>query len=156
MVVTCAPLTCAIGTRQLFTSSPFISTEQEPHSPSPQPSFAPVSPNSIRRTSKSLSIGSARTLIVSSLRRKEISSFLGLGVEELMRFAARSWLERRLRASMESSRIEFLLLLRPHSGSPARVRPSAVHQYPSHRRRHVYFPSLRKTRGSKANRPMSA
>ena len=32
----------ATGTRQLFTSSPSISTAHAPHSPSPQPSFVPV------------------------------------------------------------------------------------------------------------------
>src|ERR1700675_4222796 len=48
--------------RQLFTNSPFIKTEQEPHSPSPQPSFVPVNPSSPRRTSNSLSMGKTRTV----------------------------------------------------------------------------------------------
>src|SRR6266853_4483908 len=48
--------------RQLFTNSPSIKTEQEPHSPSPQPSFVPVNPSSCRRTSNSLSIGKTRTV----------------------------------------------------------------------------------------------
>src|SRR6266699_5348931 len=48
--------------RQLFTNSPFIKTEQEPHSPSPQPSFVPVNPSSCRRTSNSLSMGKTRTV----------------------------------------------------------------------------------------------
>src|ERR1700686_3957636 len=48
--------------RQLFTNWPFIKTEQEPHSPSPQPSFVPVNPSSCRRTSNSLSIGKTRTV----------------------------------------------------------------------------------------------
>src|SRR5260370_28759361 len=45
------------GTRQLFTSAPSISTEQAPHSPSPQPSFVPVRRSSSRSTSSSRAMG---------------------------------------------------------------------------------------------------
>ncbi len=62
MVVRFVPAACRAGMRQLFTNSPFIKTEQEPHSPSPQPSFVPVNPSSPRRTSSSLSMGKTRTV----------------------------------------------------------------------------------------------
>src|SRR6266849_898846 len=51
------PSACSAGMRQLFTSSPFNSIEHAPHSPSPQPSFVPVSFNSSRNTSSSRAIG---------------------------------------------------------------------------------------------------
>ena len=38
-----APCAWAAGTRQRMTGSPSISTVHAPHSPSPQPSFVPVS-----------------------------------------------------------------------------------------------------------------
>ena len=44
IVVIAAPSACSTGVRQLFTSSPFTSTEHAPHSPSPQPSLVPVRP----------------------------------------------------------------------------------------------------------------
>src|SRR5580698_1508420 len=59
MVVIDAPSTCSTGTRQEFTSSPSISTEQAPHSPSPQPSFTPVRRRSSRKTSSRRDIGGA-------------------------------------------------------------------------------------------------
>ncbi len=52
-VRTSRPSTWQMGTRQLSTTSPSRSTEHAPHSPSPQPSFEPVSPRSRRRTSRS-------------------------------------------------------------------------------------------------------
>src|SRR4029077_10291561 len=52
-----APSACSTGTRQLFTSAPSISTEQAPHSPSPQPSFVPVRRNCSRSTSSSRAMG---------------------------------------------------------------------------------------------------
>ena len=52
-VRTIRPSTWQIGTRQASTTWPSRSTEQAPHSPSPQPSFVPVSPRSSRRTSSS-------------------------------------------------------------------------------------------------------
>src|SRR5579864_448086 len=48
---------CAIGTRQLFTTSPFTSTAHAPHSPSPHPSLAPVNLRSSRSTSSSRARG---------------------------------------------------------------------------------------------------
>src|SRR5258706_16073800 len=53
----CSPSACSAGTRHEFASSPPISTEHAPHSPSPHPSFTPVSRNCSRRTSKSRAIG---------------------------------------------------------------------------------------------------
>src|SRR5437588_9931967 len=53
MVTMSASESCAIGTRQLFTTSPLTSTAQAPHSPSPHPSLAPVSFKSSRSTSSS-------------------------------------------------------------------------------------------------------
>ena len=61
IVVTDAPSTCNTGVRQLLTSSPSTSTAHAPHSPSPQPSFVPVSCNSTRSTSSSRAIGCACT-----------------------------------------------------------------------------------------------
>src|SRR5690349_2813465 len=46
-----------MGMRQLLTTSPFSNTAQAPHSPSPHPSFAPVSPNSSRRMSNNRASG---------------------------------------------------------------------------------------------------
>src|SRR5580658_1985575 len=57
-----APSACNTGTRQLFTSSPFMRTEQEPHSPSPQPSLVPVKCRSSRSTSSRRFIGGALTV----------------------------------------------------------------------------------------------
>src|SRR6266849_846678 len=57
MVRIVVPSACSAGMRQLFTSSPFNSIEHAPHSPSPQPSFVPVSFNSSRNTSSSRAIG---------------------------------------------------------------------------------------------------
>src|SRR5208282_2292236 len=62
IVVRFAPAACSAGMRQLLTNLPSIKTEQEPHSPSPQPSFVPVNPSSCRRTSNSLSMGKTRTV----------------------------------------------------------------------------------------------
>src|ERR1700686_1379679 len=62
IVVRFVPAACRTGTRQLLINLPFIKTEQEPHSPSPQPSFVPVNPSSCRRTSNSLSMGKTRTV----------------------------------------------------------------------------------------------
>ena len=52
-----------MGTRQELTSSPFMRTEQEPHSPSPQPSLAPVRWRSSRRTSSRRFMGGASTVV---------------------------------------------------------------------------------------------
>src|ERR1035437_3043880 len=60
-VSTSQPLACSAGTRQLFTSTPSSSTEQDPHSPSPQPSLTPVSPRSSRNTSSRRFIGGTLT-----------------------------------------------------------------------------------------------
>ena len=57
-----APSACSTGTRQLFTSSPFMRTEQEPHSPSPQPSLVPVRCRSSRSTSSRRFMGGACTV----------------------------------------------------------------------------------------------
>src|SRR5580704_5506477 len=59
------PSACNTGTRQLFTSAPSISTEHAPHSPSPQPSFVPVSFNCSRSTSSSRAIGYASRVTLS-------------------------------------------------------------------------------------------
>ena len=73
MVVIAAPSACASGTRQLFTSCPSISTEQAPHSPSPQPSFVPVRPRSWRSTSSSRDIGWPSSVTSSPLTRHTTS-----------------------------------------------------------------------------------
>src|ERR1700690_1503911 len=59
--------------RQLFTSAPFSNTEQEPHSPSPHPSLAPVNPNWCRSMSSNLSMGYARTVLNSPFTVNDIS-----------------------------------------------------------------------------------
>src|SRR5256886_10596476 len=75
MVSMLAPLTCATGTRQLFTSMPSNRTEHEPHSPSPHPSFVPVNFKSFRSTSNNLSMGWARSFFSSPLTVNETSHF---------------------------------------------------------------------------------
>src|SRR4029077_20673113 len=75
MVTMLAPLACATGMRQLFTSMPSSRTDEEPHSPSPHPSFAPVNPKSFRSTSNNLSIGCARTFFASPLTVNDTSHF---------------------------------------------------------------------------------
>src|SRR5262245_19799912 len=69
-----APAIWAAGTRQLLTSRPSIITEHAPHSPSPQPSFVPVSCNCSRSTSSKRSIGNTSTLLGSELTVNRISS----------------------------------------------------------------------------------
>src|SRR3984893_16072990 len=76
MVAIVAPSACSTGTRQLFTSSPFISTEQEPHSPSPHPSLVPVRPIFVRRTSSRRSMGYTDTVWVSPFTVRETSHLL--------------------------------------------------------------------------------
>src|SRR6266581_6056879 len=61
--------------RQLFTNDPSIKTEQEPHSPSPQPSLVPVNPSSCRNTSSRRSIAYALTVANCPLTVKAISHF---------------------------------------------------------------------------------
>src|SRR6056297_2808509 len=58
-VIISDPSQVPIGIIQEFTSTPSFNTEQAPHSPSPQPSFTPVSFKSSRRISKSRRKGSA-------------------------------------------------------------------------------------------------
>src|SRR5215471_13022029 len=55
------PGTWQTGTRQELTTSPSRIIEQAPHSPSPQPSFVPVSLRSSRITSSSRFIGATST-----------------------------------------------------------------------------------------------
>src|SRR5688572_13254867 len=57
IVLISLPSTWATGTRQLLTIRPSTITVQAPHSPSPHPSFVPVSRNSSRNTSSNLAIG---------------------------------------------------------------------------------------------------
>src|ERR1700688_4829850 len=76
MVQRVAPSACSTGTRQLFTSSPFISTEQEPHSPSPHPSLVPVRPILVRRTSSRRSIGYTDTVWALPFTVRETSHLL--------------------------------------------------------------------------------
>src|SRR5690242_13677716 len=59
--------------RQLFTSIPFIRTLHEPHSPSPQPSLAPVNSRSCRKTSERRSMGCVGTVAGSPLTVRAIS-----------------------------------------------------------------------------------
>src|SRR5580704_9485169 len=83
-----APFACSAGIRQLFTSIPSIKTEQEPHSPSPQPSFVPVNPSSCRRTSSRRSIGYACTDSNFPFTVNEISHFARFLEESVIRFLA--------------------------------------------------------------------
>src|ERR1700687_2728940 len=98
--------------RQLFTNSPFIKTEQEPHSPSPQPSFAPVNPSSCRRTSNSLSMGKTRTVfgLPFTVRARSHLPRLSLtrSLEEwLIALRRRRVLQRYLLARVERNRSEY-------------------------------------------------
>src|SRR5260370_42281965 len=84
MVTMFAPLACATGTRQLFTSMPSNKTEHEPHSPSPHPSFVPVNPRSFRSTSNNLSMGWASTFFAWPLTVNKTSHFATAPGEEFM------------------------------------------------------------------------
>src|SRR5207244_1762136 len=57
IVWTAHPAAWIAGTRQLLTRTPSRKTEHAPHSPSPQPSFVPVSSRSSLKTSRSRRIG---------------------------------------------------------------------------------------------------
>src|SRR6056297_1394699 len=57
-VIISDPSQVPMGIMQEFTSTPSFSTEQAPHSPSPQPSLTPVSFKSSRSTSSSRRRGS--------------------------------------------------------------------------------------------------
>src|SRR5438105_925419 len=70
MVVTVVPCTWSEGTRQELTSSPSNRTEQEPHSPSPQPSLVPVRYRCSRSRSSRRVMGGASTVIWLPLRVK--------------------------------------------------------------------------------------
>src|SRR5882672_6648093 len=89
MVTMFAPLACATGMRQLFTSMPFNRTAHEPHSPSPHPSFVPVNPSSFRSTSNNLSMGWASTFLVSPLTANKTSHFAPISGKGFMRPLAR-------------------------------------------------------------------
>src|SRR6476620_9920331 len=69
MLTTVAPSAWATGTRHEQTGCPSISTVQAPHSPSPQPSFVPVRPRSLRSTSSSRDIGWPSSVTSSPLTR---------------------------------------------------------------------------------------
>src|SRR5215217_8134806 len=73
IVVISDPFTWATGTRQLFTICPSTITVHAPHSPSPHPSFVPVSCNCSRNTSSSLAMGNTSRLRDSPLTLKLIS-----------------------------------------------------------------------------------
>src|SRR5437016_14415106 len=75
IVTTLLPLAWSAGMRQLLTKVPSIKPEQEPHSPSPQPSFVPVNPRSCRNTSSRRSIVYALTVTDLPLSVKPISHF---------------------------------------------------------------------------------
>ena len=61
MVVTSRPSAWRARYEQEFTGRPSSSTMQAPHSESSQPSFAPVSPTSVRMTESRLRPGSIST-----------------------------------------------------------------------------------------------
>src|ERR1700674_2284066 len=105
--------------RQLFTNSPFIKTEQEPHSPSPQPSFVPVNPSSCRRTSNSLSMGKTRTVSGLPFTVRESShlprsSLLPSSEEWLIVLRRRRLLQRYLPARVGWNQSEYRAHLRSH------------------------------------------
>ncbi len=74
-----APSACSTGTRQLFTRSPFISMAQAPHSPSPQPSFVPVSFNSSRSASSRRAMGYASKVAGSPFTMQRTRSSAAFG-----------------------------------------------------------------------------
>src|ERR1041384_3885536 len=67
IVVISDPFTWATGTRQLFTIRPSTITVHAPHSPSPHPSFVPVSSNCSRNTSSNRTIGNTSSFLCSPL-----------------------------------------------------------------------------------------
>src|SRR5215472_4841613 len=74
--------------RQLFTSTPSSKTLHEPHSPSPQPSLAPVRPRSCRNTSNRRSIAYACTVTRFPLTVSVISLLADSRGSSLMDFSA--------------------------------------------------------------------
>src|SRR5208282_2323096 len=78
--------------RQLFTNIPSSKTEQEPHSPSPHPSFVPANPRSFRRTSRRRSIAYACTVSSFPLTVKETSHFARICEDSVIHFLARKGL----------------------------------------------------------------
>src|SRR6266446_1580207 len=103
-----APLACATGTRQLFTSMPSKSTEHEPHSPSPHPSFVPVNSRLTRSTSSNLSMGWASAFLASPLTVNETSHFAFAADEGFMTFLSpeKERLVRGIQAAAEWNRSE--------------------------------------------------
>src|ERR1700691_5012800 len=69
------PLACLAGIRQVFTNTPSINTEHEPHSPSPHPSLVPVKAKSRRITSRSRSIGYTDTFFATPFTVNVIKHF---------------------------------------------------------------------------------
>src|SRR5437016_1160161 len=88
MLTMLAPLACATGTRQLFTSIPSNKMEHEPHSPSPHPSFAPVNFKSFRSTSNNRSMGWTNNFFASPLTVNKTSHFAPVPGEVFMRSLA--------------------------------------------------------------------
>src|SRR5689334_12435049 len=76
MVVISASCACITGTRQLLTICPSSRTVQAPHSPSPHPSFVPVSRNCSRNTSSKRSIGCASAVLLRPFTVQLIVIFL--------------------------------------------------------------------------------
>ena len=75
MVLICRPSIWDTFVTQDLVGVPSISTVHEPHAPSPQPSLAPVRPNSSRKTSMSLRPGSPQKATLAPLRTNAIESF---------------------------------------------------------------------------------
>src|SRR6266567_2197821 len=147
MVTMFAPPTCATGTRQLFTSIPSNSTAHEPHSPSPQPSFAPVKSSLFRSTSSNLSMGCASTFTAWPLTVKRISHFainsgegfmssLAPKEKNLPQMTRSAELQTNLPAAAESNENKHQSHLPRRLQSRERVRPSATLRCLWHRARH--------------------
>src|SRR5208282_3238735 len=105
-----APSACKAGTRQLFTSAPSISIAQAPHSPSPHPSFVPVSFNSSRNTSSNRAIGYASRVTAAPFTTHDTRIFRApsAGMHSLQHFQQRLRSNRNpphIHASSKSNRI---------------------------------------------------
>ena len=111
MVSTRLPATSPMGVEQDRTAWSSTSTVQAPHSPSPQPNLAPVSPRSLRKTHSSMRSSSTEMRVALPLRVKEMGRSMGhlriqnnrptkhpIGISPgVLEQAARSW-DRRLGA----------------------------------------------------------
>src|SRR5712664_1415344 len=109
-----------MATRQLSTTSPSIRTEHAPHSPSPQPSFVPVTPRSSRSTSSNRREPTTSTYSGDPLSVKRTLTTAPLGQAQRAPSQELPGFHRAKRRSRHGSR----------QRSPARDHPSGARRFP--------------------------